>query len=114
MVKDDTLQISFSGGPCDGRKADIDPKDAGLRIEAAPWQDRAVVLAAATLPSLPELRGKWELYERDPGDDLRYRHVPDDEDFLAWMYDHSNAGEDRWTWSGWGGWGDPRAGNVDT
>lgn len=100
------VTLTFTGGPCDGLTADIDPKDAGLRIEVALWRDAAVVLGQPTHTDLGQLQGaRWELYERDREDPSAYRHVEDFQD-RAFMYDPSDAG-DRWAWTGWGDWSDP-------
>lgn len=103
MVQDDeaTLTLMLIGGPLDGRMVEVDPKDAALRIEAAPVGDGAVALGRLTLPSSVEAVREWELYERDPEDELRYRHVPDDLDDLL-----PKKPGDEWTWRGWGDWSD--------
>lgn len=98
--------VTLAGGRCAGMTVDLDPKDAGLRIEAAVWGDGALALGRLTLPRLDELRGaRWELYQRDRQDAATYRHVEDYCD-QAHMYDPDDAG-DRWVWPGWGDWSDP-------
>lgn len=98
MDDEATLTLWLSGGPLDGRTVRVDPKDAGKRIECAHDGDGAVALGRLSLPAVETAR-VWDLYEVDPEDDLRYRHVPDDVP--------PREPGDEWTWKGWGDWSDP-------
>jgi hypothetical protein len=75
------VTLTLVGGACDGRSVEVDPRDATRTLMAAPYGDGAVALNATTVMDSAVMRAakdRWQLYERDAEDELRYRYAPDE------------------------------------